>query len=274
MEFGGKYKIRTRGLFDPLAKEPFSLSRSKIENYLECPRCSYVDLRYGIGRPETPAFTLNNAVDELLKKEFDIHRAKNTPHPLMQEYKVDAVPFRHPELDSWRDARFNGVKHVHLPTNFLVRGGIDDVWKNAKGELMVVDYKATSKKKEIELYASYKRQAEVYQWLFRKNGFSVSSTAYFVYVNGKTDVEALDGKLEFAIQLIPHVGDDSWIEPLLKEIKGTLVRDEAPPRGARCDYCPYREAMGRVLLAEQKTKKAKAAKKPIPNITSVGAKLF
>jgi hypothetical protein len=29
---------------------------------------------------------LNIAVDELLKKEFDLHRAEGTKHPLMEQY--------------------------------------------------------------------------------------------------------------------------------------------------------------------------------------------
>ncbi len=273
MEFGGKYKVRERGLFNPDAAEPFSLSRSKIENFLECPRCSYLDMRFGIARPETPSFTLNNAVDELMKKEFDIHRAKKSAHPLMKAYKIDAVPFSHPDLEKWRDARFNGVKYVHPPTNFLVRGGIDDVWQDTKGNLFVVDYKATSKKKEIELYAAYKRQAEVYQWLFRRNGFTVNDTAYFVYVNGKTDREAFDGKLEFDVQLIAHKGDDAWIEPTIMLIKENIMCDEAPARGERCDYCPYREAAGKMLLAHQKEVK-KAKRTTDTDTPPAGGKLF
>ena len=258
-EFGGSYRIRERGLFSSNDGKPFSISRTKIENFLECPRCSYLDLRFGISRPDTPGFTLNNAVDELFKKEFDVHRVHRTVHPLLKAYGLDAVPFQHKDLALWRDARLNGVKYIHEPTNFLVRGGIDDVWQDPKGKLIVVDYKATSKKSELELYASYGRQAEVYQWLFRKNGFRVSDTAYFVYANGKTDTEAFDGTLEFDVTLIPHEGDDSWVEPTLRKIKEMLEAEGLPPSGERCDYCPYREAAGRTLLGV--TKKKSSAQK-------------
>ena len=47
------------------------------------------------------------------------------------------------------------------------------------GELIVVDYKATSKDGEVTLDAprqdGYKRQMEFYQWLLRCNGFTVSA---------------------------------------------------------------------------------------------------
>ena len=83
----------------------WKLSRSKIDFFHECPRCFYIDNKYGVARPKMPAFTLNVAVDALLKKEFDVHRAGKTAHPLMKKYGVDAVPFSHPEIDSWRRIR-------------------------------------------------------------------------------------------------------------------------------------------------------------------------
>jgi hypothetical protein len=65
------YKVKTYKIFNPESKEPFELSRSKIDLFLECARCFYLDRRLGIGRPDSFPFTLNNAVDALLKKEFD-----------------------------------------------------------------------------------------------------------------------------------------------------------------------------------------------------------
>lgn len=247
MGFGGNYKVREKGLFDPRSQEPFRLSRSKIDLFVECPRCFWLDQRFGVKRPDMPAFSLNNAVDELLKREFDIHRTDGSKHPLMESYGIDAIPFAHKDLPMWRDAMRRGIEYLHEDTNLSVRGGIDDVWVTPKNELIVVDYKATSKRKEIELYESYKRQVEVYQWLFRKNGFSVSDTAYFVYVNGKADAPSFDGKLEFAVELIPHKGNDSWIEGTLKKIKATLMSDKIPSSG-ECDYCPYREVAGKALM--------------------------
>src|SRR3989338_3464891 len=69
--------------YDPASKEPFKVSRSKIDLFVECPRCFYLDARLGVKRPSGPSFTLNNAVDELFKREFDVHRTARTTHPLM-----------------------------------------------------------------------------------------------------------------------------------------------------------------------------------------------
>ncbi|OGZ45231.1 MAG: hypothetical protein A3C84_02780 [Candidatus Ryanbacteria bacterium RIFCSPHIGHO2_02_FULL_48_12] len=237
---------KTRGLFDPTATLPFRISRSKIDLFLECPRCFYLDQRLGVGRPPGYPFSLNSAVDALLKKEFDIHRARQTPHPLMKVYGIDAVPFQHEKLEEWRNALQQGVQYVHEATHLLVRGGIDDVWVNLQGELLVVDYKATSKSGEVSLDADwqigYKRQVEVYQWLLRNNGFRVSDTAYFVYCNGDADKEAFDAKLEFTVKVIPYTGDASWVDGALGAIRDCLVGERIPQPSPECDYCNYRMA--------------------------------
>lgn len=210
---------------------------------MECPRCFYLDRRLKVSRPSTPPFKINEAVDTLFKKEFDVHRAEGSPHPLMSAYGVDAVPFKHEEVDQWRDSRGGGVHVLHQPTNLLVFGGIDDVWKNSDGELVVVDYKATSKNGEvtIETYwgQAYKRQLEFYQWLLRRRDFKVSDTGYFVYANGKTDAAAFDGKVEFDIKLIPYAGKDEWIEPTLKRVYDNLNSAEVPAATINCEYCKY-----------------------------------
>ena len=251
-------------LFDPRSKEPFKLSRSKLDLFQECPRCAYLDMRLGVKRPSGPSFTLNNAVDELFKREFDIHRAAGSPHPLMEHYGIDAVPFDDTKMEEWRDALRRGIGTLHAPTNLFLRGGIDDVWQTPSGELIIVDYKATSKKEgpssEEDLYDSYKRQMEIYQWLFRANGYKVSPTGYFVYANGRSDAKAFDGKLEFDVVLIPYTGNDSWVEPALHRLKEMLMSEDIPPVGVAfgggpCDYCTYREAAGKKLQEIHKAKK-------------------
>lgn len=235
---------RTRNLYDPNSSEPFKLSRSKIELFTKCPKCFYMDRRLGVGQPPGFPFALNSAVDTLLKKEFDIHRAKQTAHPLMKAYGLDMVPFDHEKMDEWRE-NFKGVQYHHEPTNFIMTGAVDDIWVNREGEIVVVDYKSTSKPSKVSLDAEwqdgYKRQMEMYQWLLRKLGHKVSSTGYFVYCNGKTDREAFDGKLDFDIDLIPYTGDDSWVEGTLFDIKKCLD-GRIPQSDPECDFCNYRKA--------------------------------
>lgn len=237
---------RTRNLYKPGKETSFRLSRSKIDLFLNCPRCFYLERRLGVAQPPGFPFSLNNAVDTLLKKEFDIHRVQKTQHPFMQAYGISAIPFNDVRMEEWRDAIKRGIKYVDPITQFLVTGGVDDVWINDKKELHIVDYKATSKDEGVSLDApwqiGYKRQVEIYQWLFRKNGFLVSDTAYFVYCNGTTDKKAFDGKLEFDVRIIPYSGNSDWVEQTLVEAKKCLDTNELPHSSQDCDFCAYRNA--------------------------------
>lgn len=244
------YNPRRRGnLYDPNSEFPFRLSRSKIDSFLNCQRCFYIDRRLGVGQPPGYPFSLNSAVDKLLKKEFDVLRLKKEAHPLMVKFGIDAIPFAHEKLNEWRDP-FKGVTYALPGTNFVITGGVDDIWQNPSGELIIVDYKATSKEEEVSLDAEwqigYKRQMEIYQWLFRMNNFKVAKTGYFVYCNGKTDGDGFDAKLEFDIKILPYAGDDSWVEKTVREAYECLRGNTIPQSSLDCDYCNYRRAVGEV----------------------------
>lgn len=243
--------------YQPGQAAPFKVSRSKIELFVQCPRCFWLDVRLKIKRPDGPPFQINKAIDELFKKEFDGYRVKGEPHPLMVEFGVAAIPFQHEQLNTWRET-FTGVVAVHKPTNLHVFGAVDDLWVNAAGEVIVADYKATAKDKDITLDAgwqdSYKRQMEVYQWLLRQNGLTVSNTGYFVYANGRLDLDGFFGKVEFRTKLIPYTGDDAWVEPTLVKMKACMDQADMPPvgrsaMGGTCDYCSYARQRTELTLA-------------------------
>lgn len=244
---------------------PFKVSRSKIELFMQCRRCFWLDVRLKIKRPDGPPFNINKAIDELFKKEFDTYRAKAEPHPLMIEYKVKAVPFLHEHLDNWRE-NFVGVQALHEPTNLLIFGAIDDVWVNEAGELLVVDYKATAKDRDVSINSewqiSYKRQLEVYQWLLRQNGFAVNPTGYFVYTNGRMDLDGFYDRVEFRTKIIPYKGDDSWIEPTLQKMKkcmeGDMPATGRSAMGGECEFCAYAKARTKLTLQALQTNNLKA----------------
>lgn len=243
-----KYKAqRSRNIFKTKDIKPYKISRSKIEDFLKCKRCFYLDRKCGTAQPPMFPYTLNNAVDKLLKNEFDTYRAKQEKHPYFIKHNIKAIPFDHPNLEDWRMNQ-RGIQYLHKPTNLLITGAVDDIWINDNGEkMLIVDYKATSNSKapSIEGRDSYKRQMEVYQWLFRKNGFQVSDTGYFVYCNGDAQRSEFNGILHFNTSLLSYHGDDSWIEKTLFEIKACLLNNILPKPTKNCDYCEYFSAIQR-----------------------------
>ena len=193
------------GKYIPEKEDFYKLSRSKVDFFLNCSRCFYMDRRLGISQPAGFPFNLNSAVDNLLKNEFDHYRSIQKPHPYIERLGLNAIPFEHEKLDKWRH-NFSGVVYQHNELKLHLFGAVDDIWINLDTEeLIVVDYKATSKKSEINLNADwqigYKRQMEFYQYLLRNNGFKVSDTGYFVYCNGIRQKERLSLVSELSTDL-------------------------------------------------------------------------
>lgn len=222
---------------------------------MQCPRCFWLDVRLKIKRPNGPPFNINKTIDELFKKEFDAYRAKKEPHPLMLDNQIKAVPMQHEQLETWRH-NFTGVVAQHKPTNLHVFGAIDDLWIGDDGKAIVVDYKATSKDKEVTIDSdwqiSYKRQLEVYQWLLRQNGLEVNDTGYFVYTNARIDLDGFFDKVEFHTKVIPYTGDASWVEPTLVKMKecmdGDMPAVGTAAMGGECDFCAYARERTKLTL--------------------------
>ena len=144
-----EYYKSSRGVDWNYGGKNWKLSRSKIDLFSECPRCFYIDNKLGVKRVPGLPFSINSAVDHLLRQEFDGHRVKGEQHPLQKEYGIDARPVAHEELNEWR-RNFGGVRYLHESTGLLVTGAIDDLWINSKNEYIVVDYKATAKDEAVK----------------------------------------------------------------------------------------------------------------------------
>ena len=94
-------------------------------------------------------------------------------------------------MDKWRNNRI-GISYQNKEKGYHFHGAVDDVWVKPDGELIISDVKSTSKNNfnweetwnNWDYPKGYRRQLEMYQWLFRKNGFNVSNKGYLLYFNG------------------------------------------------------------------------------------------
>lgn len=226
--------------------EGIKLSRSALEQFIRCPCCFYLQRRMGLKPPAMVPLTLAVATDALLKNEFDRVRATGDTHPLWEREGLNVRAFSHPDIDLWRN-NFKGmrIQHASGATTF---GAVDDVWENLEtGELHIVDYKSTSKQGDPSIESGfgdgYKRQMEIYQWLFRQAGFSVSNTGYFLYVNGSKVGGFYEanghGVMRFSTTLITYEGNDDWVEQTISNAVECYGADNRPDRHDDCDSCRY-----------------------------------
>jgi hypothetical protein len=242
--------LRTRkgSIYQKGTNETFKISRSKFSNFLDCARCFYLERVKGLKDPSMPGWSLNSAVDELLKKEFDEYRKLQKPHPFILKNNLKFIPFQHEQMDHWRNALSGGVSYLDENTNIQLHGGLDDIWFDLdKKELVVVDYKAQSNNTPVETVAylesqyhqGYKVQMDVYVHILRKMKFKVSDTAYFLVCNALKTPKKFDAKLHFDLTLVPYKTDTSWIESKIVEMKKTLELKEVPEVNKHCEKCMY-----------------------------------
>ena len=121
------FRIRKSSIYDKKSNSPFKISRSKFFNFLSCKRCFYLDRVKGLKEPSMPGWALNIAVDELLKKEFDLYRKEQKPHPVMLKHNLNFVPYQHKDLDSWRNSLKGGISYLDEKTNLIIHVVIDDL---------------------------------------------------------------------------------------------------------------------------------------------------
>ena len=156
--------------------------------------------------------------------------------------------YAHRDIELWRN-NFKGIRVFHEATNLEVFGAVDDVWQNYKtSELHIVDYESTSKKGDQSIDGggfgeAYKRQMEIYQWLFGALGHKVSRVGYFLYINGLKKGGFCNsknqGQMSFRTTIVEYVGDCSWVGGVIKRAKDCLMSEATPVGEVGCDNCRY-----------------------------------
>ena len=249
---------RHQAIYKPENPVPYELGRGRVDNFVKCPACFWLTQVKGAKQPSFGGYNINLLTDKLLKREFDFYREKQQPHPFMTKHGLGhLVPFKHTDLEKWESSLHFGVSSryfntIHEETNIKFGGGVDDIWQSTKsGTLYVVEYKSTAQlgnnPAPVNLHgkykAAYKRQMDMYQWILRRKpeGFKVSNTGYFVYVDGQhTDIGGMldrggdTATMKFNTSLLPYKGNDSWVEPALFAIKKLLSRKICPQHSTAC----------------------------------------
>jgi len=68
---------RHRGAYTPEIPNPYELSRSRVDTFLKCKACFWLQQVKGVSLPDMPSFTINATTDILLKRDADAVRGKS-----------------------------------------------------------------------------------------------------------------------------------------------------------------------------------------------------
>tara|TARA_Y100000589_G_C27137447_1_gene623145 strand:- start:231 stop:1049 length:819 start_codon:yes stop_codon:yes gene_type:complete len=242
-------RIRKHSIYSPNQINDFKVSRGKFNDYLSCPKCFYLDRVKGLDPPGTPAWTLNETTDLLLKKEFDSCREKQISHRIMHENKLNnIVPFKNENIDIWRDSLHGGLRVRYKNSNIILTGGVDDIWQDTKTKkLIIVDYKSQAKNGLVLIedylndpyHESYKIQMDFYSYLLKKLGFEVHSTSFFLVCNANRQKKDFNKIMQFEEYLIPYKWDDSWIDKSIDSMIQLMNNYEIPEANPCCKNCAY-----------------------------------
>ena len=81
--------------YKPGSDKPYTVSRSRVQLFLDCKRCFYIQNRLGVKMPKMLPFKLNSLVDIKVKQSFDFAREKQEPHKYFKDNKYNLVPLKH-----------------------------------------------------------------------------------------------------------------------------------------------------------------------------------
>ena len=103
---------------------------------------------------------------------------------------------------------------------------------------------------ERNLYPSYRRQMDVYQFLVRRQGFTVSNRGWFVYTNGDGRAADFGDKLCFTTALVPYDGNDAWVLDAFRRAVATIEQGEVPAGRAGLQVLRLRRERGAARLSD------------------------
>ena len=217
------------------AQRPITLSRYQLSIFTECPRCFWLLQRHGVKPPKSLPFAINNAIDRLLKSEFDVYRAEGTLPPLLANHGLTAKLFGDTgKLEAWRN-NFQGVRWTDPQTGHTLFGAVDDVLEFPDGSLAIIDYKSSGSV-AATVYPSYQLQMDVYTYLLQRLGYRTASSAYFTFFLAVKD-DGFNGRLPFRGELLVVPVNPARVPALFSAAVELAQSDQMPASGPACDVC-------------------------------------
>ena len=190
----------------------FKLSPTGLNLMHDCERCFWLTQHKIWKRPEGPFPSLPSGMDLILKKHFDKFMERNELPPELrerEETKNLKLYNNKKNLAVWRNV-FKGISWSDKYGN-IVRGAVDNVLFNPKTkQLIILDYKTRGFPLKEDTQEHYRLQLDVYNFLFRKNGFGTENFAYLLFYYPKEVKETGEVVFETELKRLHVYSDNAW----------------------------------------------------------------
>lgn len=215
------------------------LSPNSLNLFLECPHCFWLEKNKGIKRPPAYPYSLNLAVDGLLKEEFDDYRQKGIQHPLFEDNNIKANLFPNQKLlNQWR-SNLAGIRYFDQALQATLFGVIDDVLEFDNGSIAPLDYKSTGSSAD-NIYDRFQLQMDIYTFLMEKNGYKTSRNGYLAfYIIDKS--RGFIDRLPFKKEIVEIETNPDGIYEIFRDAVMVLNQPTPPLHSKDCQFGEWLE---------------------------------
>lgn len=216
------------------------LSPSKINAFLDCPRCFWMEHNRGLKKPRGIMSSLPGGIDGLVKTYMDGHRVAGTLPPELKQLKGNYVLYNNQgNLMRWRNWR-SGLAYRFEKYDITLSGALDDLLMTPDEKYFApfdikTKGKATTREDAVKYYSN---QMNCYGLMLDKNGMKISGRAYLLYYH---PTKATGDGLTFARQLVELDVDPGAAAENCIKVKQCLESPDSPPLNPGCEYCNYIE---------------------------------
>lgn len=223
-------------------KETISLSPSKLNDFVRCPRCFHDTYVSKVLKPRGIFPTLPGGMDLILKSYVDQYRG-SIPHGLAG--LIPGVLLRdHVQMGKWRHWS-TGPTFNDKENNIKLIGALDDCIDD-RGVMIPLDWKSKGQEPKDDGSQYYQLQMDCYNLMLSENGFKVRDEAYVCYfwpttargnsTNGRITtgvIETLFGLKVFKYNCSAERAREKMIEA------AKCLRGPRPASSVDCEHCLY-----------------------------------
>ena len=215
----------------------WKLSPSGLYSYEDCKACFWVAEH--IGKPPfTLPLLLNDAMDNKLKKRYDIFRREGKLPPEISHLKGIKLFENLDLLEDWRN-RKTSLAYENKKDGYLLEGKLDEVFINDKGEYMPADYKSSGHAPAVDKQKYYRLQLHACALMLREHGYRTGNKAYLLhYFTKDRDNTTLNMEFDFHVDEV-EINLPIFLETLRSMVK--LLNGDFPGINHFCQKCMWAE---------------------------------